>query len=204
MNREGKVRLIQRFNTFIHLAKFLSFLTLVAANFSVQPGLAAVSPGLNIVSGNGQVILEQFRSAPMIEQAVDAAGKPVANLPVTWAITQGKGTITAALDPGLPPHDHTDANGYASTYVVATAVDAGYSFQTATITASSSLGSVNFVLTYNLSRLPNGSSVDLPLVQLTAPTSGTLRGRAGDTLPAAIAIQVVELSGPQQGQPVPN
>lgn len=204
MNREGKVRLIQRFNIFIHLAKFLSFLALVAANFSVQPGLAAVSPGLNIVSGNGQVILEQFRSAPMIVQAVDAAGKPVANLPVTWAITQGKGTITAALDPGLPPHDHTDANGYASTYVVATAVDAGYSFQTATITASSSLGSVNFVLTYNLSRLPNGSSVDLPLVQLTAPTSGTLRGRAGDTLPAAIAIQVVELSGPQQGQPVPN
>lgn len=204
MNCEGNVRLIQRSNIFIHLAKFWSISTVVAALFSVQPGLAAVSPGLNIVSGNGQVILEQFRSAPMIVQALDAAGKPVANLPVTWAITQGKGTITATLDPGLPPHDHTDANGYASTYVVATAVDAGYSFQTATITASSSLGSANFVLTYNISRLPNGSSVDLPLVQLTAPTNGTLRGRAGDTLPAAITVQVVELSGPQQGQPVPN
>jgi uncharacterized protein (TIGR03437 family) len=140
----------------------------------------------------------------MIVRALDAAGKPVANLPINWSITQGKGTISPTSDPALPPHDQTDANGYASTYFVATAVDPGYSFQTATITASSSQGNANFILTYNISRTQAGSSVDLPLVQVNAPTTATLRGRSGDTLPAAIVIQTVEQSGPQQGQPVPN
>ncbi|MDQ6739535.1 MAG: putative Ig domain-containing protein, partial [Actinomycetota bacterium] len=85
-------------------------------------------------------------------------------------------------------------------------VPPGYSYSQQTVTARSSVGSVNFVVTTAINRLPNGSIAELPLVQLQspAPENRSLSGRSGTTLPGAVAIQVGVQSGPQSGAPVPN
>lgn len=159
-----------------------------------------VSGGLTIVSGNGQAVWEQFRTTvPMVVQARTSTGAPIPNLPVTWSITQGQGTLAGA-------EPRTDANGLASTYFVATSVQNGLSFAGQTITASTSVGSVNFVITTVLSRLPQGGIGPMPLVDVLSPPqeNRNLAGRAGSTIPNGFRVQVVALAGPQQGFPIPN
>ena len=138
-------------------------------------GQAAVSGGLTMVSGNGQVVAEFFRTeTPMVVRATDASGNPVANLPVTWKITKGEGTLGGS-------DAKTDANELATTAFVATVVGSGQSFSQQTITATTSLGSVDFLITTVLSRLPNGQSASMPAAPLLLPTqeNPTVTGQAG-------------------------
>ncbi len=161
---------------------------------------AAVSPGLSIVSGNGQVT-PQFSntSSPLTVQARDAGGNPIANLPVTWTVTQGQGTVPPTASA------RTDANGIATAFFNGNVLP-GYSFSQQTVTASSSMGSVNFVVTTSINRLPNGSVAELPLVQLLNPPqeSRNFSGRSGSTLPGAVVVQVAVQSGPQSGTAISN
>lgn len=162
-------------------------------------GLAAVSPGLTIVAGNGQVTPQYFNSSvPLTVEARDTRGNPIPNLPLTWTVTQGQGTIVA-------PPATTDANGMAGALFDGN-VTPGLSFSQETVTVSSSVGSVNFLITTVINRLSNGSIAELPLVQLLSPPpeSRTLTGKAGSTIHGAIAIQVVDQSGIQSGLPIPN
>src|SRR5579871_811595 len=47
---------------------------------------------LNMVSGNGQIVATQsVTNSPMVVQARDAGGHPLANQSITWAITKGQG-----------------------------------------------------------------------------------------------------------------
>jgi uncharacterized protein (TIGR03437 family) len=173
---------------------------LVAALLLGGGATAAVSPGLSIVSGNGQVVWEQFRTqVPMLIQARDANGNPVPDLPITWAITQGQGTLNAA-------QSSTGADGQASTYFVGTSVPAGLSFTQETITASSSLGSVSFVITTSVNHTVSGSPADLPLAELISPPEEdrNITGNAGSTLAGAVVVLVAEQAGAQSGYPVPN
>jgi len=162
---------------------------------SAQP----VSSGLILVSGNGQVVWEQFRTTvPMIVQARDNAGNPIANLPVTWTVSKGQGTLISS-------EPRTDAKGFASTDFVGSGLPAGYSFASHTITASTSVGNVNFAITSILNRLGNGGIGPMPLVQVLAPPqeNRNITGRAGQTIPG-FQVQVVALAGPQQGFPIQN
>lgn len=170
---------------------FLAFL------FSIT---ALPAQTLTIVSGNGQIVQEQFLSTvPFVVQAADASGKPVAGANVNWTVTQGAGTIEG------PPTVQTDANGQAGITFLATGVPPGSSYAPITLTASTGSSTVNFVLVTVLSRLPAGGYAAPPQGQLIAPTpGGTLTGSAGSTLPAALQILVTALSGAQAGQPVPN
>ena len=85
-----------------------------------------------MVSGNGQVVQEQFRTnVPMVVQANDAAGHPVSGVAVTWAITQGSGTLSG-------PINVTDSNGQAQTNFLGTTLQPGTSFVASTIMASAS------------------------------------------------------------------
>src|SRR6266404_4647866 len=84
---------------------------------------------LTMVSGNGQLVATQAVSNnPMVVQAKDAFGRPAPNVAITWAITQGAGTITGASSA-------TDANGQASTNFLSTSLQPGASFLPATVTA---------------------------------------------------------------------
>jgi uncharacterized protein (TIGR03437 family) len=164
------------------------------------PSSAAASPGLTVVSGNGQVTPQFFNtSSPLTVQARDASGNPIPNLPISWAVTQGQGTVPPTAS------TRTDSEGIATAFFRGDVLP-GYSFAQQTVTASSSAGSVNFVITTVINRLPNGSTAELPLVSLLSPPpeNRTLSGRSGNTIPGAIVVQVAIQSGSQSGALVSN
>lgn len=148
---------------------------------------------LTIVSGNGQLIATQSRSNnPMIVQAKNASGQAAPNVAITWAITQGAGTIIAASGP-------TDANGQANASFLSTSLQLGASFSAATVTASSAYGNVNFFITTVVS-----SSLQPEVsIQLIAPVSN-LTAASGTTIPGGMQVQVVAAGGPYTGAPIPN
>lgn len=155
----------------------------------------AFAQSISIASGNGQVVREQFRSVPLVVQVKDAAGNPSAGISVTWAVTQGAGTL-------VNQSVATNSNGLASTDFVSTSIQPGNSFVPNTVTATSTAGSVNFQITTTL-----GQGFALPpLVELIKPAqdSRSLTGPAGTVLRDAVEIQVTAQSGTQTGQPVPN
>lgn len=171
-----------------HSSLFLPLLFISVAQLGAQ--------SLNMFSGNGQMVSEQFISnAPMVVQAKDASGNAAANVAISWAITQGAGTL-------LNTTTSTDSSGKASTNFLATSLQPGLSFQAATVTASSSFGNVNFVITTVKSL---GLSPP-PAVQLLKPPldNRSLTGASGSTLTGAVVVQVIAQAGAQAGAPVPN
>jgi uncharacterized protein (TIGR03437 family) len=193
------LRSIQASRVFTRLrACALPFSALFALSI-VDLAAGAGSPGLSIVSGNGQVTQQFFNTTlPLTVEARDANGNIVANLPLTWSVTQGQGTIVA-------PPARTDAQGRASAYFRGDVVP-GYTFSQQTVAVASSIGSVSFVVTTNINKLPNGSIAEYPLVDLVSPAAEdrNLRGLSGTTLPNAIQIRVAAQSGVQTGVPIPN
>ncbi|MGI8745483.1 MAG: putative Ig domain-containing protein [Bryobacteraceae bacterium] len=154
---------------------------------------------LSVVSGNGQLVLDQFvTSAPLVVRAKDAAGRPAPGVSVTWSITLGSGTLVNAMTA-------TDANGLASTNFLGS-LNPGLSFAPATVTATSALGAASFFVTTSISRQPGGGLAAPPLVELVTPPLGNrmISGRAGSTLPGAVVVRVTVQSGAMSGQPVPN
>jgi uncharacterized protein (TIGR03437 family) len=144
-------------------------------------------------AGNGQVVREQFLSnAPLVVQAKDSAGRPAAGVTVSWAITQGTGTLNA-------PTLTTDANGLASTNFLATNLQPLQSFQSETITATSNFGGVNFFIT----TVPE---ITPPSVQLINPTldNRSITAASGSTVPGGVVVRVIAQSGIQSGTPIPN
>jgi uncharacterized protein (TIGR03437 family) len=153
----------------------------------------AHAQSLTMYSGNGQVVREQFLSnAPLVVQAKDAAGRPAAGVTVSWAITQGTGTLNA-------PTLTTDANGFASTNFLATSLQPLQSFQSETITATSNFGGVNFFIT----TVPE---ITPPSVQLINPTldNRSVTAASGSTVPGGVVVRVIAQSGIQSGAPIPN
>lgn len=178
--------------------RLLRFLTLTL--------LASVSVGwvfgqqtaasMSIVSGNGQIVQEQFGTqVPMVVQAKTAAGTPAVNVPVTWTLNPADvGTIR-------PTGPNTDNAGQSSAFFVGSYLQAGYSFRTATVTVTAGSASTTLYATVIL-----GRGLPLPLIYYTAPPidNRNLTGRAGSTIPGAIAVLASVASGPQSGFALPN
>ncbi|MDP8982520.1 MAG: putative Ig domain-containing protein [Acidobacteriota bacterium] len=157
--------------------------------------------GATLVSGNAQLVLEQFlANQPMLMQVTDASGNPAANVPVTWSVTPLIGTITAHSS------TVTDANGMASCIFLGSGIQPGFSFQEATITGSTSLGSVNFIATIVSNHSFNGGLQPPPAAILLTPPQDNrhISGRAGSTLPSAVVVQVIAQAGLQLGTPIPD
>ncbi len=154
---------------------------------------------LTMVSGNGQVVQEQFLSAPFVVEAKDAGGHPAAGVAVTWKITSGSGTL-------VRPVNSTDASGQASVTFLATNVPGGESFFASAVSATAASGSVSFVVTTTLTRTQQGSTAAPPLVTLISPSQNNLSVTAasGSTVAGGVVVRVVAQSGPQTGFPVPN
>ncbi|HME07919.1 MAG TPA: putative Ig domain-containing protein [Bryobacteraceae bacterium] len=163
--------------------------------------VAAISQAqsLSIVSGNGQVLLEQFPSQPFTVQARDASGNPVSGATVSFTLTQGLGTVQM-------PSVTTDANGMASTIVISSSLQPRQSFESETLNAASSQENVNFQFTTISSLGPTGPAQ--PGTVLLAPTSATgaltITGASGATLPGAIQISFVAATGSEEGMPIPD
>ncbi len=154
--------------------------------------------GISIVTGNGQMVPENFVAAEPFKVVLrDATGTPINNVIVNWTITQGAGALLAT-------QTLTDVNGETSSSFIATSVPPGFSYTTAVVTASAATGSVNFIVTSILLTLPGGGQAAPPLVQMLKPAfdSRRLRGQAGQVIQGAVEIAVQVVSGPQSGQPM--
>lgn len=170
------------------LSRLVFFLSFSALFLSAQ--------SLTDVSGNGQVLFENFQSKPLTVQAKDASGAPIAGATVTFS-TPGDSRVQILSA-------NTDSNGLASSMVVTNRLQQFQSFSSQTLHASSPQGSVDFQFTTISSTGPTGPAQ--PGTFLLAPTSDppTLTGASGSTLPGAIQIGFVAGAGVQLGQPLPN
>jgi adhesin/invasin len=175
----------------------------LSATFSLAAGAGGGLPGaqgLQIKSGNGQVVREFGIAEPMVVVVRDPEGNPVPNVPITWELQEGVGTLQAF-------ESATDANGEARAQFIGAAVPPGLSYQQARIRASTATEAVDFWVTTVLAFLPGqGIPAPAPLVVLVRPEQGVfnITGRAGETLTAAIEVRVVVQAGLQFGQPLPN
>ena len=150
----------------------------------------AFSQQLTGISGGGQIVLEQFRSAALLEvRAVDSSGKPAPNVPVTL-ITTGQGSIVERIEA-------TNAEGIATARFVATSIQPGSSYAQTIVTASSAFGSAPFTLTTVSNNLG-----EQPTIQIT--NVAQISGPAGSTFPNAFTVVVGAGSGEPAGEGIPN
>jgi hypothetical protein len=181
-----------------------------ALNFSLTvPGAGSGGGGgdggnqVIIVSGNGEFMQVGYRAynEPLTIQVVSTTGAPMAGVPVTFTV--GVGLITGDPIGQLDnPNTVTDSNGMASTDFISPSLPLGVTlnFDSTTVTASTPVGSVNFVETvFNVN--PNGTGS--PGIMMVSPISQTIAVGEGDVLPNAV---VYNISADQTGiaQYVPN
>jgi uncharacterized protein (TIGR03437 family) len=171
------------------------------ANFTINintgtPGGGGGTPStgtLTIVKGHGQVSSQGFITPePLTVRVTDATGKPAPNVPVTFKIEQGEGTI------GTDVNKLTDADGIASAVYTNFLVPLGVPFTQTVISATTGSETVNFIVT-TVANLPNGSRGEA-VYELRKPTDRTLTASVGQMLPDAINVIVGSLFG----NPIPN
>lgn len=180
----------------------LRYLRTCSAFFSILVAADATLGGqtFTVLSGNGQVVQEQFLSAaPLVVQALDAKANPAAGVPVIWAVSQGSGSLIRSTS-------ITDAKGQASATFVASAVPLELSFSQSVVTATLGSETASFFETSVTLRSASGGLAAPPLVELMQPSNSNrfITGRVYSTLNAGMVVRVTAQSGPQAGKPVPN
>lgn len=159
-------------------------------------GSPGTTGGLQIVSGNGQLVSVLASAAPKPLTVVlkDQNGIPVPNTTVFWEVVSGVAQLTATSSV-------TDANGQASVNVFGNtaAVPDNTPYQQTTIRASTLLGSsVDFYLTV-LGKIGSQPMFNA-LVNTVSPSTDTITGKVGQTIAGAIQVGVFA----QNGVPIPN
>ncbi len=180
----------------------MSFLT---RQFFYLPALTLVCVSLHgqrleIASGDGQIVLEEFRStSPLVVRAVDGAGQPMAGVSVEWSVPFAQGGLVGA-------ETQTDADGLARAFFVATSFEGGLSYKQIPVTATAPIGSVQFRVTTAIIRLPDGAPAAPPLVELLSPglISPPFEGVPGERFPDAVVVRVTVQSGIQVGDRIPD
>jgi uncharacterized protein (TIGR03437 family) len=169
-----------------------------------SPGGGGTTPGTNsgvqIVSGNGQVTMENRATDYPLRVAVkDANGSPVANEEVSWSLADGMGYLTSFTST-------TDENGIAETSFIGPTVLTGQSFMQSTVTATAAEGSASFYVSTVLTMLSSGGAAQLPILDMQAPNPGVgkISGKLGAVLKGAVVVRAQIASGPQVGTPIPN
>jgi uncharacterized protein (TIGR03437 family) len=156
---------------------------------------------LSRVSGNGQIVFELFPArSPLVVQAKDALGKPAAGVAIAWSLSPANSATLNLTD------TITDANGFATTGFVAPEFLQFQSYITHFVTATSSAGSVTFVITSVTERMPNGNFAGDPFITLLAPSQDnrSVTGQSGTTIPGAVMVSTFNQAGLQANQPLPN
>lgn len=170
-------------------------------DLTVGGGGAGGGAGISIVSGNGQLIADQYFSYadPLVVMVRDAAGKPKAGATVSWVVTNGDGIVN-------PVTSVTDADGKASTMFTGSQMAPGFSWSQSTITATGEGSSVDFYYTSYPTSLPGGGLAPPPEVIIEKPplTERNFTGQSGQTLQDAIEVGVFASTGIYTGRPIPN
>ncbi len=167
------------------------------------PTGVGTSAQVTIVSGNGELIEagHPLCCEPLTIQVTNNAGEPMPNVPVTFSVAAGQlsGAAIGQLD---NPNTTTDVNGMAHTDLVSPNLPPNQqlAFDSAIVSASTSVGSVNFVETV-FQQIGNG--VGGPLFSLVAPGNQTITAPEGEVVANAI-IESISVAPGGVSQPVPN
>ena len=165
-------------------------LTVVSTNPNPNPEEPGPEPslgGLEIVRGQGQVVsVNQPTNTPLTVRFRDPSGKPLPGVPVTWAITQGTGSLGTLAS-------ETDANGLATALFSNGLVQLGIPYASSVVSATASSQTVNFVVT----TIPNliGGGQGQATFLLRKPLDRVIVARVGETIPGAIEVAVGSLFG---------
>lgn len=160
------------------------------------------SSEVTITGGNGQVVQAGYSTVQPLQVTVtNASGVPQSGVPVTFAVTSGTGQV-------YPGTQETDVNGNAQAYYAGGQVAGGQVFETDTVVASTSLGSVTFYETsYTVQYVFNVPEGGLQASVLVLDPAGQYVGLAGTTVqvspgtPAKNALQATILGNPYNGNP---
>ncbi len=168
---------------------------------------AQTAANLTIVSGNGQVVCQFCTNGapifyqPMVVEATDPNGNPLAGVTVNWAIASGTGVFQQSGTNSFS--GVTDSNGASNaTFTVSNPLSGGpgFSVSQSAITASSGSLAVTF---YETQALQNQfSSSQIPPINASSNLipGFTFSGQLGTTSQNPITVSVTD----QTGSPVAN
>jgi uncharacterized protein (TIGR03437 family) len=155
------------------------------------------------VSGDGQIVPE-FTSvnaqSPMTVLVTDLDGKPLADIPVSFTVTTGQGSVQ------FPNVSNSDANGLAFALFSSADNPPNVIFQTSIVTAATQFGSVDFYITTYKTRDPFTQRVSVPEFAFVKPEGGlpNIAGASGQLVNEAIIVRISAAAFPQIGHPIPN
>jgi hypothetical protein len=161
---------------------------------------AAQGEQLELVSGNGEVVLSGWPGTdPLLVRATNN-GQPVPNETITWTTS---GPLHASSNQTTSV---TDASGLTSITVVGEQFTATTSWVDCTVTATSQGGrSVQFVVVNAYPGPAVGNPALAPLVQITSPASIDLgHQKSGSVLSGGIQALVVAQIGPDDSKGIPQ
>ncbi|WP_031496106.1 Ig-like domain-containing protein [Bryobacter aggregatus] len=159
--------------------------------------------GIQIVSGNGQILFAQFLAPlPLTVRVRDGAGNPQPNVTVSWTVESGDGNVTLATST-------TDAQGLAQTQYGSTLYynDSFNGPRGTTVRASSPNGHVDFSVTSYPSSGPPPLMLPAspPAITLISPAEGTIINLpAGSTVIGAVKATIFSGTLKNFGSPIPN
>ncbi|MBL8220712.1 MAG: Ig-like domain-containing protein, partial [Bryobacterales bacterium] len=176
----------------------------LTSTFTLTVGTGTSGPtGLvGVRGGNGQVIRETAVTPELLRVIVrDSSGNPVPGAVVNWSVTTSNGPNGSLLNTVTV----TDGFGESTNTYIAPFLGPNLlqSYVQSTITASTFSGTVNMFVTV-IPVVFNNNPASLPTVQVVQPTTESLTGQVGTTVPAAIQVRVAAGSGPGSGTPIPN
>jgi uncharacterized protein (TIGR03437 family) len=184
-------------------------LTVTSSSSGTSPSGGTGAANVQISSGNGQVVPQNFSTAqPLAVLVTDANGNPLVGQTVTWISVANPTTGVSGNAVIATSASVTDTTGTAiCTVFGAPFANSFTGYDQTTINASIYTGaSVNFTVTTIANRLdPSTGQYDLPGsmgagVLQPPQTNRSITGGAGQTLPAAIQVQVYN----SVGQPIPG
>ena len=184
-------------------------------NFTVPgPGTGGSQAGLFYVGGNGQLLREsQLMNVPLQVQSLDATGKPLSGIQITWSVDATQLSAGYQTNPSS-----TDTNGRAQIILqgLLGVSQSGSPTITSNITAADPYGNtVKFVFTTTAVALANGTDAPDPTVgenlldENGNPVAQFPKGRfitaaSGSVVRGAYVARITNTAGPFQGRGIQN
>ncbi len=187
------------YNITLNVNGSTTIFTLTVPGGPVGPGGGPASSQVSIVTGDGQIVIQNQTSAlPLTILVTDTSGVPQPNVAVSFSLTAGAGFISTT-------QTTTDSNGQASTYFTGLQLVVNSTVLPVVINAATQFGSVDFHETIILISFVDGSGI--PQFNINQPTfesARTITAPQGTPLPDAIDVQLLATGFPQTGQPLSN
>ncbi|MGO9095577.1 MAG: Ig-like domain-containing protein [Bryobacteraceae bacterium] len=145
------------------------------------PPVIRVPTVANPVSGNNQSASTGQAFTPLVAVVNDQLGSPMANIPVTWTVVSGPATLAS------PTSTVTDANGHASTGVLAGAKAGPVVVKMTASTATPAVFSLTVIPTVgSMTKVSGTDNQSVVIGQTFQPVSVLLTDPTGAVLPGIV------------------